>query len=437
MTHINPQIKQFFVKLAIKTLNALSHIGKPLGRFFQFILINPLWLIIRFIYQWLILPIYKIFVTIIIAITRSIGPINNKYLVPFINRYVVHMVVVAMTVTVVFLNYQVKNTRAQSFGEKSILYALAKSGDLSDAESFSEGFDTYVQDTPTDLDNYPNNEPLITQTGGLYGTDITSPEAFTSARSTITKYTVVSGDNVGSIAKKFNLKTDTLIWANNLSPKGFLQLNQVLLIPPVDGVIYTVKRGDTLGGIVKKLDGDLTKAVAFNKLAGTYDISIGQTLIVPDGKPLISAPSIQKPKIAKITDIINKPNIGSPNVGITGLIWPTVTRRLSQYFGWKHTGLDIDGDFGDPIWASADGVVSKVKYLNYGYGFHVTIDHPDGKQTLYAHFQKIFVTPGESVTKGQSLGEMGSTGRSTGSHLHYEVRVGGKRLNPLNYVSRK
>lgn len=437
MTHIKTQIKQFFVKLAIKILNALSYIGKPLGRFFQLILIAPLWFVIRFIYQWIILPIYKIIVSIIIAITRSLGPINNKYLVPFINRYVVHMVLVAMTVTVVFLNYQVKNTRAQAFGEKSIMYALANSGDLTDSGSFEEGLDTYVQDTPLDSDNYTNNEPLITQTGGLYGTDITSPEAFTSARSTITKYTVQTGDNLGSIAKKFNLQNTTLIWANNLSPKGYLQPNQVLLIPPIDGVIYTVKRGDTLGGIVKKLDGDLNKAIAYNKLAGAYDISIGQTLIVPDGKPLISAPSIQQPKIAKIKDIITKPNVGSPNVGVAGLIWPTVTRRLSQYFGWKHTGIDIDGNFGDPIWASADGVVSRVKYLNYDYGFHIIIDHPNGTQTLYAHLQKIYVTQGQSVTKGQSLGEMGSTGRSTGSHLHFEVRIGGKRLNPLNYVSRK
>lgn len=437
MTHIKPQFKQFFLKLAINILNGLSYIGKPLGRFFQLILITPLWFLIRFTYQWIILPVYKIFVTIIIAITKSLGPINNKYLVPFINRYVVHMVIVAMTVTVVFLNYQVKNTRAQTFGEKSILYALAKNDDFSDVATYDDRTDTTTLGTPTDTDNYPTNEPLITQTGGLYGTDITSPEAFTSARSTITKYTVQSGDVLGSIAKKFGLSTTTLIWANNLNPKGYLQPKQVLLIPPVDGVIYTVKRGDTLSGIVKKLDGNLSKAVSFNKLAGAFDISVGQTLIIPEGRPVTSAPAIQQPKIANIKDIITKPNVGSPNVTASGLIWPTVTRRISQYYGWKHTGVDIDGDFGDPIWASADGVVSRVKYLNYDYGFHVIIDHPDGKQTLYAHFQKIFVTPGQSVTKGQSLGEMGSTGRSTGSHLHYEVRIGGKRVNPLNYASRK
>jgi len=435
LTHIKTQIKQFFVKLAIIILNGLSYVGKPLGRFFQLILIIPLWFLIRFIYQWIILPIYKIIVSIIIGLTKSLGPINNKYLVPFINRYVVHMVVVVMTVTVVFLNYQVKNSRAQTFGEKSILYALANSGDLADSDSFGEGFDTYIQDTP-DTDNFANNEPLITQTGGLYGTDITSPEAFTSARSTITKYTVQSGDTLGVIAKKFGLNNTTLIWANNLSPKGYLQPNQILLIPPIDGVIYTVKKGDTLGGIIKKLGGDLTKAVSYNKLAGTYDISIGQTLIIPGGKPISAPPAIQKTNIAKVSDLI-KPNVGSPNLSGSGLIWPTVTRRLSQYFGWKHTGIDVDGEFGDPIWASADGVVSRVKYLKYDYGYHVIIDHPDGKQTLYAHLQKIFVTQGQTVTKGQSLGEMGSTGRSTGSHLHYEVRIGGRRLNPLNYVSRK
>lgn len=436
------------MELALKLLNGLIRGTKSFFNFMAIVL-KPLKIAVLLIYRWLILPVYKTSVSLGMMLKRSLGPIKNKYLIPFINRYVTHTLIIGLTVTVVFLNYQVKETRAQSFGEKSILYSLVKGADLSDS-LIEEG----VEPARTTQSPYMNNlaiNPLqlpsvedtpeinvsstITQGGGIYGTDIASLDSQIK-RNKVLAYEVQSGDSVGSIANKFGLKLNTIYWANNLASNSYIRPGQSLVIPPADGLIYTVKKGDTLAAVSKKYGGDLDKVIEFNRLDSAQDIAIGQQLLIPGGKPYAAPPPITQPKIAKVKDIFNKVT-GTPDTSIAGLIWPTVTRRLSQYFTWRHTGLDIDGDFGDPIWASADGVVTRVKYLNYDYGYHVIIDHGNGIQTLYAHFQRIYVTPGQTVTKGQALGEMGSTGRSTGSHLHFEVRVRGSRNNPLNYVSRK
>jgi len=115
-------------------------------------------------------------------------------------------------------------------------------------------------------------------------------------------------------------------------------------------------------------------------------------------------------------------------------MWPTPSHRINQYFRYGHTGLDIDGDFSSPIYASAAGVVSKVAYLNYGYGYHIIITHADGSQTLYGHASKIFVTQGQRVNQGQTIAMVGTTGRSTGTHLHFEIIIDGRKLNPLSYI---
>lgn len=119
-------------------------------------------------------------------------------------------------------------------------------------------------------------------------------------------------------------------------------------------------------------------------------------------------------------------------------LWPTQTKRISQHFNRRnqHFGLDINGEFGDDIWAAADGQVIKVISSGWGggYGHYVIIKHHNGWQTLYAHLRGIYVRPGQWVEQGELIAEMGSTGRSTGSHLHFEIRLNGEKRNPIDYL---
>ncbi len=118
----------------------------------------------------------------------------------------------------------------------------------------------------------------------------------------------------------------------------------------------------------------------------------------------------------------------------TRLLWPTSGHVVTQYYGWKHTGIDIDGDYSSPLYAAADGVVETAGWNSGGYGLQIIVDHPNGMKTRYAHSSKLFVKVGDSVKKGQVIAMMGTTGRSTGTHLHFEVYTNNKRANPLSYI---
>ena len=120
-----------------------------------------------------------------------------------------------------------------------------------------------------------------------------------------------------------------------------------------------------------------------------------------------------------------------------GMIWPTTAKRISSYYGTRsrgyHTGLDIDGNSGDPVWAAKDGTVLEAGY-NGSYGNDIVISHGDGLKTRYSHLKSISVSVGDKVTIGEQIGTEGSTGNSTGAHLHFEVIVNGDSVNPLNYI---
>ena len=431
-------------------MNILGRLGKLLLSFFIF-LSKPLKVLWKFLYQSVILNIYRYIFRIVQYINNVLGPVKNIYLLPFFNRYVSHIIILIITISIVFLNYNITETRAENFGESSILYGIAKGGDFDDllieetveeedmaSTDSSQNFVIIPQEVIPGSENLTSNlteEETVIQGGAISPTELASLNASKSNRDKIINYEVKSGDTLSSIAEKFDLKLSSLLWANNLTAYSYLKLGQNLDIPPTDGIIYKIKKGDTINALAKKYQTDSEKIIKYNKLAGASDIEIGMILILPDAKPYQAPVPIQPTKIAPVKNIFagdQKPT----NVGSAKLIWPTTTRRVSQYYSWRHTALDIDGGFGDIIWSSGDGVVTRVQYLTRDYGYHVIVDHGNGVQTLYAHFQKIYVTQGQAVKQGESLGEMGSTGRSTGSHLHYEVRVGGKRLNPFAWVTK-
>lgn len=243
-------------------------------------------------------------------------------------------------------------------------------------------------------------------------------------RDQVIVYPVKAGETLASIAKDHGVSVDTIKWANDLK-KDTLSIGQELNIPPVTGVVHKVREGETIYSIAKKYKTEAQNIVnfPFNDFADpeTFALSVGQTLVVPDGVMPEAAPVIAK-----------RPQILAGG-GTGQLIWPT-TGLITQYPSWYHMAIDIANSEAPGIMAADSGVVSLVQYLNWGYGQHIMIDHGNGIQTLYGHLQAIYVKVGDRVAKGQVIGRMGSTGRSTGTHLHFEVRNNGQLVSPLGYL---
>jgi len=272
---------------------------------------------------------------------------------------------------------------------------------------------------------------------GVIAGENTAPETPVE-RKTITTYTVQVGDTISTIARRFRLNVNTVLWANNLGAFSIIRAGDNLTILPTDGFLYTVKRGDTIGKLAQDYNLDVEKIIASNNLSGAGSISIGQQLIIPGVKRSVSSNIAKNTTqnsysgIAVIKDIVSS---DKPIVSSNKMAWPTAGNRITQYFSWKHNGVDIANKVGTPIYAADSGTVeiSQGGY-NGGYGNTILINHGGGKKTRYGHASKLLVKKGEEVEKGQLIALMGSTGRSTGSHLHFEVIINGTRYNPLNYI---
>ena len=250
-------------------------------------------------------------------------------------------------------------------------------------------------------------------------------------RAEIIQYEIQSGDTVSTIAKKFDVSDDTIYWENNITPKTVLKPGDKLRILPVSGIRHSVTRGETVESIAKKYDVSAQAIVdwPFNTFVNdeNFALAVGQSLVVPDGVKPDEVPVAPRQYLARQT-----PDAGTI-VASGQWVWPTVG-RITQFFVWYHPALDIANKEGPAVVAADSGKVIAVISQRYGYGNHIIIDHGNGFQTLYAHLSSFGVTEGQSVGKGSTIGVMGSTGRSTGTHLHFEIRKDGAAVNPLNFL---
>ncbi len=241
----------------------------------------------------------------------------------------------------------------------------------------------------------------------------------------IITHTVQSGDTLYGIAKKYHLGAETIMFANGLENNpDLLRLGQQLTILPVDGILHTVKQGDTLEKIAKAYKANVAAIVgyAWNQLnARSPAIAVGQRLIVPGGKRDLPI---------KRAEVYRGPVPAGARRGSGRFVWPTAG-NVTQYFQTYHRALDIARSNGTPVKAADTGYVVVAGWSNEGYGNYIVIDHGNGYQTLYGHLSKIFVRAGDTVGQGAQIGLMGSTGRSTGPHLHFEIRKNGVQVNPL------
>ena len=274
------------------------------------------------------------------------------------------------------------------------------------------------------------------------------------ARTDVITYTVETGDTLFGIAEKFGLKPETLLWGNQFvladNPHN-LQPEQELNILPVDGTYYRWSVGDGLNGVADFFGVSPEDIVNYpgNHLnpetIGDYarpNIEPGTWLIIPGGTREFvtwSAPAIPRdnPGVAKVLGPGVCGSIADGAIGVGAFIWPASHHFLSGFDyspSTNHSGIDIDGETGDPVFAADNGVVVYAGWNNWGYGNVIVINHGNGWQTLYAHLNTYNVGCGQSVFQGNFIGAMGSTGNASGSHLHYEMMFNGTKVNPWDYL---
>ena len=267
-------------------------------------------------------------------------------------------------------------------------------------------------------------------------------------REDVITYTVKRDDTLFAIADIFNLKPETILWGNFETLQDnphFLKPEQVLNIVPINGTYYKWNDHDNLGAVaaffgvtpqsILEYPGNHVDLTAQDN--GNYGLQPNQWIIIPDGKRAIKdwgPPTItrQNAAVARYYGDGSCGAIDSGAVGTGTFIWPSTVRSISGYnYSGIHPAIDIAGSLGNPVYASDSGVIVFSGWSNYGYGYLVVIDHGNGYQTAYGHLSAINVSCGQSVFQGATIGAVGSTGNSTGTHLHFELSYNGVKLNPV------
>lgn len=307
--------------------------------------------------------------------------------------------------------------------------ALGKNNVLSDTTRIAVAGDTQNNGASQTTDLHALADPgesllsenAIVSDANYQGTDKGNTQS-------IAIYTVVEGDTLSTIAQKNNVSTATIMWANDIDDVDDIAPGDTLFILPVSGVKHIVLSSDTLSTISDEYEADEEDIIAFNSLPANGEIKEGQELVIPGG-------AIEAPEPAPAPVVENPNGLAFPDASV---IIPRreYTKTSSGYFthpapGARRTqgihptnAVDLAAPQGTPIVAAAGGTVTKVSGSGWqgGYGQHVIISHPNGSITLYAHMSRIDTKKGASVKQGEVIGRVGSTGRSTGSHVHFEVR---------------
>jgi len=438
------QLKKILVRFGVRTIDGLRKCGSVIKTLLPLLAIP-----VRILWSALLRPatiiLYKLYV-ILGERLKTFFHAQHKILSVITHRFAIHVFVIVLTCAIITTNIlRANEVRAEEFAQGSLIAQIFRpeeetivaSGiatptnhnyiDSSRTLKITPGIALQAQKT--------TDKTMIASGGAAFIKTNTLGGSKAGSTTTIQKYTVEGGDTIGSIAAQFKVSQQTILWSNDLTSTSVIKPGMVLNILPTTGVSYTVASGDTVGKIAEKYDASVEDIISYNRLLNAEDLTAGVEIIIPNGKqPAPPAPEPKATQLASLSRAFQRSSNPPANAPLSSskLQWPTTTHRISQYFTGFHTGLDIDGEFGDPIYAAESGVATQVGW-NGGYGLSAVITHPNGLKTRYAHMQKVFITQGQSVSRGQTIGEEGSTGNSSGSHLHFEVIVGSSFINPFSY----
>jgi murein DD-endopeptidase MepM/ murein hydrolase activator NlpD len=360
-------------------------------------------------------------------------------------RYTSHFVILAVLIGAIGLVSTAKTTSASDLPERQTTTRVLNAPSTTSAPDEAI-YNQFGQGGPIIVDQlivFPQANPF---------TAIPSRE-----RRGVISYTVQAGDTLFGIAGQFGLRPESVLWANYDTLQDnphLLQPGMELALPPVNGIVYTVKDGDTVESIAAEYkvtpDAIYVDGFQWNQLKPGEQPVAGASLIIPGGsrdfKPWALTAQLNAPAPAADTNSSGVPTARTSNagfcanvapgiVGTGAFIWPAPKHWLSgnPYTAW-HPGIDIAAKVGDPVYAADSGVVVYAGWSNVGYGNLVVIDHNNGWQTWYAHNSEIYVSCGQNVNQGATISAAGSTGRSTGPHVHFETRFNGTLPNPFNVL---
>lgn len=402
----------------------------------------------RFLFRFAFLPLYGKYLWVKAKLAKAAPQKKDRLLIIFTNRFLIHFLILLLGSGVVASNLMAYESK-EDYGQNALVYKLAglsvgeiisdtnviaddvKNYDYQQQGTFIEGR-SFVDTSNLDNDNGFTDQATTMGDLALVKPDIVNTTEARSALARITEYTVVEGDTISRVASKFGVSVNTVLLANNLSFSSYVKPGQKLIVPSVSGVVYKIARGDTISKIAAKYGVAGDKIISANGIA-TEGLTVGNYIIVPGAKVVETA----KPRAVAATPAKTpaRPAASNPISGTGRMQWPSACQRISQYYkGWLHTGVDIACPWGTTLRAADGGRVIRVQYGRTGYGYNVMIDHGGGVVTLYGHMSSIDVVNGQYVERGEIIGAEGSTGRSTGPHLHFEVRINGAFVNPLSYI---
>ncbi len=420
---------------------------------FFIVLIKPFLYLFKTIYKYggkiIIIKLYKIYSLIKKFLKKK--ALKNRFLDVFGPKYIIHIIIIAITIIISISNVYAYEKRSAviKFEGVGLISDIIKAGEFDSGEELieksinikkisqkskkqhyiEEGKNSLIYQPQLSVVEESGVDIIINSDSIAYNINIIKTEKTPEKRTEIEYYTVKGGDTVSSIAKQYNITTNTIIWENSLNKYGFIKPGQKLTILPNIGISYSIKKNDTISKIANRYGVKESEIMDTNKIKNASGLQIGQKLIIPGARKITTRTAVARYTPSKKAPIKTVSNIKS----YTKLFWPASCSRVSQYYHWKHHGIDIACKINTPIYAAEDGIIERAGWST-GYGKRVVIRHSNGVKTLYAHLNRINVGVGKAVDRGGVVGLMGSTGWSTGSHIHFEVRSGGSKKNPLSYL---
>lgn len=245
---------------------------------------------------------------------------------------------------------------------------------------------------------------------------------------------VEGGETLESIAKEYKVTVDSIKFVNNMEDSDTIKPGQELTVLPVTGVLHEVVEGDTLESIAEKWKVPAQAVVNINWLDAPYQVHAGQKLVIPNAEIPKPVEAEEPPATGLVLNGQSQPEQSSAPAATGMFLFPT-SGQITQYFSYYHTGIDIGTMNGTPpIWAADSGVVTFAGWWSGGGGYSVWIDHGNGYVTQYAHMSRISVSVGQAVSRGEQIGNTGATGLAFGNHLHLNVLLNGRLINPMSVL---